>query len=68
MKTIQDIEDKIIKLPEHVRPELDNFIEFLLSKYGNEKTRNARFKFDWEGKLKSKYSSIELQHKAMVWR
>jgi hypothetical protein len=68
MKKLQDIEDKITKLPEYVRPELNDFIEFLLLKYGDEKPQNARFKFDWEGKLKSKYSSVELQHKAMDWR
>jgi len=72
MNTFENIRAKIDKLPEHVKPELNDFIEFLLSKYGKKINQSySNFKFDWEGKLsklKSEYSSVELQHKAMDWR
>ncbi len=65
--------DTILKLPSHLIPGVLDYIEFLLSKYGTkEASQSGRgFKFDWEGglsKLKNKYTSVELQHKAMDWR
>ena len=65
-----DIETKIEKLPDHIKPEVIDFIDFLINKYGNRNSRD-RFKFDWEGglsKLKDQYTSVELQHKASEWR
>ncbi|MFQ5709074.1 MAG: DUF2281 domain-containing protein [bacterium] len=62
---------KIEKLPDHVVAEVIDYIDFLLSKYGSEETAKSKFKFDWEGglyKLKDKYTSVELQHKASEWR
>ena len=70
--TYEDIETKIEKLPEHIKPELIDFIDFLLLKYGDKINQSfSNFKFDWEGKLselKSDYSSVDLQHKSMEWR
>ena len=68
---IHEIEAKIDKLPEHVIPEINDFIDFLLVKYGDKKIKKNKFKFDWEGglsNLKDKYTSVELQHKALEWR
>jgi len=68
---IHEIEAKIDKLPEHVIPEINDFIDFLLVKYGDKKIKKSKFKFDWEGglsNLKDKYTSVELQHKALEWR
>ncbi len=68
---LQDIESKIEKLPDQVIPEINDFIDFLLIKYGEKKSKKDKFKFDWEGgltNLKNKYTSVELQHKAMEWR
>jgi hypothetical protein len=68
---LQDIESKIDKLPEHVIPEISDFIDFLLKKYGEKKINKNKFKFDWEGGLtgiKDKYTSVELQHKSLEWR
>jgi len=70
MKTY-DIGDKIEKLPDHIIPEIYDFIDFLLSKYGAKETDENNFRFDWEGglsDLKNKYTSVELQHKASGWR
>ena len=66
-----DIGAKIEKLPSHIIPEINDFIDFLLDKYnrGNE-IDESKFKFDWEGglsKLKNKYTSVELQHKAKIY-
>ncbi len=72
MNTYEDIGTKIDKLPEHVKPELIDFVDFLLSKYGEKINQSfSNFKFNWEGKLselKPNYSSVELQHKSMEWR
>ena len=66
-----DFETKIRKLPKYIMPQVNDYIEFLLNKYGSKKRDTTKFKFDWEGslsKLKSKYSSVELQHKSLDWR
>ena len=41
-----------------------------LKEHGEER-KKKRFRFDWEGglsKLTGKYTSVELQHKALEWR
>ena len=72
MKTNEyDFDAKIKRLPEYIIPEISDYIEFLLSKYGGKKKDTTKFLFDWEGslsKLKNKYSSVELQHKSLDWR
>ena len=70
MKT-HKIEAKIVKLPDHVIPEINDFIDFLLAKYGAKQNNKSKFKFDWEGglsALRPKYTSVDLQHKSMEWR
>ena len=47
MNTIEDIGVKIEKLPEHVKPELNDFIEFLSLKYGEEISQSyPNYKFE----------------------
>lgn len=72
---VNEISSKIDRLPNHLVPEVLDYIEFLLNKYGsNEIDRNEaknKFQFDWEGglsKLRDQYTSVELQHKALEWR
>ena len=72
---VNEIGIKLKKLPDHLLPEVFDYIEFLLNKYGSKETvkgeTGKKFKFDWEGglsKLKDQYTSVELQHKAMDWR
>jgi hypothetical protein len=73
MKT-QVIKSKLDQLPEELKKEVLDYIEFLLQKsYGIYEKRDTKnkFKFDWEGglsKLKKKYTSVELQHEALEWR
>jgi hypothetical protein len=68
---LQEIEAKIDKLPDHVIPEVNDFLDSLLVKYSDKKLKKRKFKFDWEGGLsglKDKYTSVKLQHKALEWR
>lgn len=68
---VKDIEMKIDNLPDHIVPEVIDYIEFLLNKYGTKETTKTKFRFDWEGglsRLKSQYTSVELQHKSLEWR
>lgn len=67
--------DKIIKakleeLPMDLKKEVLDYMEFLLQKY-SKRVKKDKFKFDWEGglsELKGKFTSVELQHKALEWR
>ncbi|MGR3309513.1 MAG: DUF2281 domain-containing protein [Candidatus Brocadiales bacterium] len=64
------IKEKLEELPEDLKKEVLDYIDFLLQKY-KKKTKKRKFKFDWEwglSELKEKYTSVELQHKAMEWR
>jgi hypothetical protein len=66
----QVIKAKLEELPEDVKVEVLDYIEFLLQKYGKG-AKKRKFRFDWEGglsELKEKYTSVELQHKALEWR
>ena len=67
------IEEKLKGLPVALQKEVFDYIEFLLKKYKQkiEKAYRQKFNFDWEGglsELRDKYTSVELQHKALEWR
>jgi len=67
----KEIELKIRELPENLKREVLDYIEFLLRKYKDEKSREKKFKFNWEGglsELRKNFTSVELQHKALEWR
>jgi hypothetical protein len=69
----QLVEEKFNLLPENLKIQVVDFINFLLTKNKIKKAKNppAKFNFSWEGglsELKNEYSSVELQHKAMEWR
>lgn len=66
----KEIEGKIRELPDDLRREVLNYVEFLLTKYKNKGATTEKFKFDWEGglsELREKFTSVELQHKASEW-
>ncbi len=66
-----EIDAKIRALPDSIKTEVLDYIEFLLRKYHPRKAETKGFKFNWEGglaDLKKKFSSVELQHKASEWR
>lgn len=66
-----EIETRIEKLPESLRKEVLDYVDFLLIKYKEKAVKKKKFTFDWEGglaDLKKKFSSVKLQHKALEWR
>lgn len=68
---VNEIEVKIEKLPEELRGEVLDYVDFLLSKYQQKETVRKKFKFDWEGGLsgiREKFTSVDLQHKALELR
>ena len=67
----KEIELKIRELPEDLRREVLNYMEFLLKKYRGKEIKTKRFMFDWEGglsEIREKFTSVELQHRALEWR
>ena len=67
------IEKKVNELPDNLKREVLDFIEFLIDRNRNKKDyiKEEKFNFDWEGGLsdyKNKHTSIELQHISMKWR
>ncbi|MCK4428678.1 MAG: DUF2281 domain-containing protein [candidate division Zixibacteria bacterium] len=67
----KEIELKIQKLPEDLRREVLDYVEFLLNKYKERERTKNKFEFDWEGglsDLKEKFTSVKLQHKSLEWR
>ena len=63
-------EEMVRNLPPDLQKEVEDFIQFLLNK---QKTRKPAKKLrqDWAGALKdyrNKYTSLELQKKALEWR
>ena len=71
MKDIKNIENKIHKLSPQLLEEVEDFIDFLISKKQNNRNQEKRLKQDWAGALNefsNQYSSVELQKKALEWR
>jgi hypothetical protein len=67
----KEIEVKMQELPEDLRREVLDYMEYLLRKYKERETKAKKFKFDWEGglsEIREKFTSIELQHRALDWR
>jgi hypothetical protein len=63
------IEEKIKQLPPELHRDVEDYIDFLLQK--TQKMRGRKLKLDWIGGLKEyrdKYTSLELQKKALEWR
>jgi hypothetical protein len=66
----QVVKVKLEELPDDLKKEVMDYIEFLLQKYGKRR-KKEKFSFDWEGglsEMKDKYTSVELQHKSLEWR
>ncbi len=67
----KEIEHKVRELPEDLKREVLDYIEFLIKKYKGKEIGKRKFKFDWEGGLsdiRDKFTSVELQHNALEWR
>ena len=73
MIDVKDINKKVKSMPRHLLPEVMDYIDFLLSKYGQGATpdKESPFDFSWEGGLSDEsveHNSVELQHRASEWR
>ena len=67
----KEIEVKIRELPDDIKREVLDYMEFLSIKYKGIKPKSKKFRFNWEGglsELRGKFNSVELQHKASEWR
>jgi hypothetical protein len=67
----KEIQLKTQQLPEALRREVLDYMEFLVKKHKMKKSVAKKFKFDWEAGLfgiREEFSSVELQHKALEWR
>ena len=56
---------KIQELPEYLKRDALDYIDFLLHKYKDKKMETHPLQFDWEGglsELKGQFTSVELQH------
>jgi len=62
--------EKLLKdLPPELHQEVEDFVQFLLSK--RLKTKGRKLRQDWAGALedyRQQYTSLELQKKALEWR
>jgi len=61
----KEIELKIKELPEDLKREILDYIDFLLKKHRTSENKIRKFKFDREGglsELRDKFTSVELQH------
>jgi len=64
------IEQKFNVLPDHLKREVLDFIDFLMTKRKKEKI-SGPLNFTWEGGLavlKDDFNSVDLQHQSMEWR
>lgn len=62
---------KIKKLPEELKKQVLDYINFLINANRKKKTSKRKFKFDWEGGLsefRHEFTSVELQDKISEWR
>lgn len=63
------LKEYLEKLPPELQKEVKDFVEFLLGK--RVKKSGKKLNLDWAGALKDyrdKYTSLELQKKALEWR
>ncbi|MBX0310563.1 MAG: DUF2281 domain-containing protein [Sulfurihydrogenibium sp.] len=70
MQEAKKLEDIIKELPEDLIKEVEDFTLFLLEKRKREETEKKKLTLSWAGGLsefKNKYTSVELQHKALEW-
>ncbi|HHE37021.1 MAG TPA: DUF2281 domain-containing protein [Candidatus Cloacimonetes bacterium] len=65
------LEVKINRLPEDLKREVSDFIDFIIQKYQKKDKTKNKIEFNWEGgleDLKEQFTSVELQHQAMKLR
>lgn len=66
---MENIEERVKKLPPELQREVEDFVNFLIEK--KMKKHGVMLRQDWAGALKdyrNQYTSLELQKKALEWR
>jgi len=66
---MKNIEEMIKELPAELQQEVKDFVQFLFEKRA--KKHGVKLRQDWAGALRDyrdKYTSLELQKKALEWR
>ncbi|MDI6743650.1 MAG: DUF2281 domain-containing protein [Smithella sp.] len=67
--TSKDIETKIERLPDDIKREVYDYIEFLAKKYRRSCGKPGKIQYQWQGSLSGlKTTAVDLQHKAGEWR
>lgn len=67
----KDIEIKAKELPEYLRKQVLDFMEFISKKHKIRDEEINSFSFEWEDGLsdiKNRFTSVDLQHKSLEWR
>ncbi|MFW6194460.1 MAG: DUF2281 domain-containing protein [Halobacteriota archaeon] len=65
---MEEIERLFKRLPDDLKKEVIDYMEFLLER--GSQTKEKELKFTWRGglrELKDEYSSVDLQHKRKWW-
>jgi hypothetical protein len=68
MNTVEETVKLMQELPDELQVEVADFARFL--RESRAKPKRTKFRLDWAGALsdlKDKYTSVELQHKALDW-
>ncbi|HFE63258.1 hypothetical protein B1H10_03185 [candidate division KSB1 bacterium 4484_188] len=66
---METLAEKIKQLPPELQDEVEDFVEFLITKRKRKPYRKPHF--NWIGvlrELRDQYTSVELQHKISEWR
>ena len=67
----KNLEEKILSLPPELRQNVNNFVDFLFEKVKRKRGVKKKLSLKWAGALrdyKKRFTSIELQKKALEWR
>ena len=66
-----EVDMKMHQLPEDLRRQVLDYMEFLIEKNKVSRNKGKKFKFDWEGglsEIQGELTSVELQHRVLEWR
>ncbi len=67
--TNKELEVKIETLPDELKREVCDYIEYLSNKYPADGGKAGKFNYRWQSCLAGlKATSVELQHRAAGWR
>ena len=68
---IKKLNQKLRRVPPQLIPEIMDYIDFLINKYGIDVSNKRKIEFQWSGGLANiskQYNSVQLQYKSWDWR